>query len=69
LISLIQSYGYRLYWHLPPLYSPTNFRGDPENMFGNTISANMLCIPAEVPQSALTGLREVTGPSDQWYQS
>jgi FkbM family methyltransferase len=68
LISLIQSYGYRLYWHLPPIFSTTNFRDDPEDMFGNTISVNMLCLPVELPQSALTGLREVTGPADQWHQ-
>ena len=47
LISLIQSFGYRLYWHLPPLYRGNNYRADPENIFGNTISVNMLCLPAE----------------------
>jgi FkbM family methyltransferase len=69
LISLIRSYRYRLYWHLPPLYSPNNFRADPENMFGNTISVNMLCLPVELQQSTLTGLREVTGPADIWYRA
>jgi FkbM family methyltransferase len=69
LISLLQSYGYRLYWHLPPIYSANNFRHDPENIFGNTISANMLCLPAEWQQEALTGLRAVTGPDDHWYNA
>ena len=68
LIDLIQSYGYRLYWHLPRLYRSNNFRADPENIFGNTISVNMLCLPVEMPQSALTGLREVTGPGDIWHR-
>lgn len=36
--------GYRLYWHLPPLYNPDNFFGNEENVFGNIISRNMLCI-------------------------
>jgi FkbM family methyltransferase len=67
LISLLQLYGYRLYWHLPPIYSVHNFRGDTENVFGNTVSVNMFCLPVELPQSALTGLREVTGPADLWY--
>jgi FkbM family methyltransferase len=69
LIALIQSFGYRLYWHLPPLYSGTNFRNDPENVFGGTISVNMLCIPTEVPQSSLSVLREITSPTDQWRQN
>ena len=64
--ALIQSFGYRLYWHLPPLYNVTNFRNDFENIFGGTVSVNMLCIPAEVPQSSLSVLREITHPTDQW---
>jgi FkbM family methyltransferase len=69
LISLIQQYGYRLYWHFPPLYSAENFRSDNENIFGNTVSVNMICIPAEIPQSSLTNLREVSGPTDLWHQA
>jgi hypothetical protein len=63
LISLLQSYSYRLYWHSPPLYRADNFRGDTENIFGGKVSVNMICIPTEIPQS-LTYLREVTGPDD-----
>jgi FkbM family methyltransferase len=65
LIALIQSLGYRLYRHLPPLYSAGNFRDDPENIFGDTVSVNMLCIPAEAAQSSLSVLREITSPTDQ----
>jgi hypothetical protein len=65
LIALIQSFSYRLYSHLPPLYSAGNFRDDSENIFGDTVSVNMLCIPAEVAQSSLTVLREITSPTDQ----
>jgi FkbM family methyltransferase len=64
LISLLQLYGYRLYWHLPPLFRADNFRGDTENIFGAKVSVNMIGIPAEIPQSSLTNLREVTGPTD-----
>lgn len=66
LISLLQSYGYRLYWHLPPLFNAQNFRGDPENIFGSIVFVNMLCIPAEIPQD-MKMLREVTGPADTWH--
>jgi FkbM family methyltransferase len=66
LIGLLQSYGYRLYWYLPPIYSPDNFRGDPANIFPDAISPNMLCVAAEVPQASLSALREVSGPDDRW---
>jgi FkbM family methyltransferase len=53
IISLISEMGYRLYWHLPPLFSPDNFNGVQENIFPSIVSVNMLCIPnerrAEVP--------------------
>ena len=64
LITLLQRYDYRLYWHSPRLFSANNFRGDSENIFGDIASVNMICIPAEIPQAALTNLREVTGPTD-----
>jgi hypothetical protein len=65
LIGLLQSFGYRLYRHLPPLYSAGNFRDDPENIFGDTVSVNMLCIPAEAAQSSLAVLHEITSATDQ----
>ena len=42
LIELIWSLDYRLFWHQPPLFSPNNFSGDPENIFPGIISLNML---------------------------
>lgn len=44
LVRLIASLGYKMYWHLTPLFNPDNHRGNPENVFGNFISKNMLCI-------------------------
>lgn len=64
LIAQIQAMGYRLWWHLPPLYNEKNFRGDPENIFGHTVSANMLCLPREVPIDI--NLPEVESPDDDW---
>lgn len=66
LIALIQSYDYRLYWHVPALYNAENFRGDPENIFSQLVSVNMLCVPVEVPQT-LTMFREVSSPTDTWH--
>jgi FkbM family methyltransferase len=46
-ISLIADMGYRLYWHAPPLFSRDNFNGCADDVFGNIVSVNMLCIPKE----------------------
>ncbi len=64
LIALIQSFGYRLWWHLPRMYNPDNYRADNENIFGNIISVNMLCLPQEV-QTAID-LPEIKSPDDNW---
>jgi FkbM family methyltransferase len=61
LIGLIQQYGYDLYWHLPALYSPNNFAGNPEDVFPGVISVNMVCFPAET-QQPVANLRRVSGP-------
>ena len=44
LISLIQDCGYRLWWHIPPLFNPDNFFNIKENKFGEVSSFNMLCV-------------------------
>jgi FkbM family methyltransferase len=58
LVALLLSWRYRLYWHTPPLYSPNNFAGDPENIFGNICSMNLLCLPGEL-QITVNGLTEL----------
>jgi FkbM family methyltransferase len=47
LMALLRSWNYDLYWHLPPLFSPDNFAGDPENIFGDIVSVNVLGLAAE----------------------
>jgi FkbM family methyltransferase len=46
LVRLIQSYGYRMYHHLPLLWEEPNFRGVPVVDRG-IISINLLCVPTE----------------------
>jgi FkbM family methyltransferase len=46
-IDLIAAHDYRLYWHVPRLFSPDNFRGETRNIYGHTASLNMLCLPRE----------------------
>lgn len=66
LIALLFELGYRLYWHLPPLFNPTNFFGAQKNIFGNIVSVNMIGVPKSM-NSNLTGFREITSPADRWH--
>jgi FkbM family methyltransferase len=61
LIRFIDSLGYAMWWHNPPLYSPDNFFKNPENVFKNIVSINMLCLPKET-KANLTGFQPVELP-------
>lgn len=58
LISQISDYGYRLYWHAPPLFSPRNHNGVLKNIFGTLASLNMLCLPNESVRP-VSGLEQI----------
>lgn len=65
LIELIQSYGYRLYWHTPPLYREENFFGNRENVFPGIVSVNMLAVHPSCGIE-IHDLRTVAGPRSRW---
>lgn len=65
LIALVESFGYAMWWHLPALFNPDNFAGNTDNIYGETISVNMLCLPGEL-QTNINGMRKVSGPDDTW---
>ena len=65
LIEWLLTHGFHLYWHLPPLFNPSNYYSHIENVFGGTISINMLCVPATNPLK-VDGLREIKAPGDTW---
>jgi len=44
LIRCLDTLGYAMYWHTPPLFNPRNFFDNPRNVFVNIISRNMLCV-------------------------
>lgn len=44
LIGLLREWGYDLYWHLPPLFNPSNLAGDEENIFPDVVSVNLLAV-------------------------
>ncbi len=64
LIRLILGMGYRLFWHLPRMFNPNNYRGVAENGFGPIISINMVGVPAEQP--VRTDMREITDERCHW---
>ena len=63
LVAQLIADGYRMWWHLPPMFNPLNFRRNAENVFGSIISFNMLCLPREM-KSELDGFEEITTPKD-----
>jgi FkbM family methyltransferase len=65
LIELVQSLGYDLYWHTPPLFNAENFAGDAEDIFQGIVSINMICVPSE-SQSNVQGFRRIRSPADKW---
>jgi FkbM family methyltransferase len=46
LVAHLRSLGYDLYWHTPPFYIADNYRQNPEDVFGDTISFNVLAVPS-----------------------
>jgi FkbM family methyltransferase len=58
LVRTIDAFGYAMYWHVPPLFNPHNFRQNATNVFGDTVSINMLCVHKSVSHD-LEGLRPV----------
>lgn len=65
LIALMLELGYRLWWHLPPLFRPDNWRGEAHDVFPGIVSINLLGLPAEWGAD-VAGLRPVHGPEDDW---
>jgi FkbM family methyltransferase len=64
LFDLVEGLGYTAWWHCPPLYSPDNHAGNAENVFGEIVSVNWVCVHIDrwtgSPEAHGTALREVT---------
>ena len=63
LIELLQGLGYRLWWHLPPLFNAKNHFGNPENVFRNLVSVNMLGLH-EMSRVTVSGLKPIQDTSE-----
>jgi FkbM family methyltransferase len=61
LIEFIRGLGYRLWWHMPPLFNPDNFFGVDSNAYANIVSFNMVCQPKERSTQTFVGLQEIDG--------
>jgi FkbM family methyltransferase len=63
LVAQLIADGYRMWWHLPPLFNPDNFRRNADNVFSAIMSFNMLCLPREAA-TELDGFQEITNPDE-----
>ena len=59
LIDFLLQRGYRLYWHIPPLFNPANCFNVSRNVYGNVASFNMLGVPGSRNIEETAGLREI----------
>ena len=66
LIEHLQSMGYILFWHCPPLFNANNYFRCDTNIFDRIVSINMLCMPSELPPLEAEGLQAVKG-KDDWF--
>jgi FkbM family methyltransferase len=58
LIALLLEEGYRLWWHIPKLFSADNYFKVEQNIYGNVASCNMVC--ARNASRAFADLPEIT---------
>src|SRR6266550_2101390 len=46
-VGMLHGLGYRVMWHLAPLFNPRNWAMRAKNVFGNTLSLNLLALPKD----------------------
>jgi len=62
LIQWLFDHDYRLWWHMPQLFNPANFRGVRENSYQGVVSLNMLGVHKSIEMPA--GMLEVVDVHD-----
>ena len=63
LLGALLDLDYRVWWHLPPIFNPRNYRRVRRNLFPRIVSFNLLCLPAE-RRTQVQGMRPVTSTGD-----
>jgi hypothetical protein len=70
LIQFLLGMDYSLWWHVTTLYNEDNYAANSNNVFGGTVSVNMLCIPSEKMDDArkaiVANMPPITSPNDWW---
>lgn len=61
LIVSIMEMKFDLWWHIVRLFRPNNRAGTRQNIFGNVVSVNMLCVPCERGMK-VTGMSKIDDP-------
>lgn len=64
LVKMINTLGYQLWWHQPPLFDQNNFANNTNNVFGNIVSLNILCLPKGMQMDF--DLQPVVDPEMPW---
>lgn len=66
LIARLWDLGYDVWWHAVPLFRSDNRASTPHNIFGNTVSLNIMCLPIEMHEPDIMILlgRKVSDPSE-----
>ncbi|NUB12918.1 FkbM family methyltransferase [Azospirillum brasilense] len=68
LIAMLQGLGYRLWWHIVPIYNPANHAGNRYDAFPSVVSLNLLGLPEGRPCPMQT-LPPVIGPGQSWREA
>ncbi len=63
LLTMLEAFRYRAYWHFPPVFNPDNFYGQSDDIFGKIVSVNVFCVPEE-SDVQLAGMRRVKSPQE-----
>lgn len=64
LISALFDLEYRMWWHLPWHFNPSNLAGQGENIFPDAASFNLICLPRESAPDDIEGGVEVKSPAE-----
>lgn len=67
LIAHILEQDYRAFWHVHTLFNSRNYADKADNVFGGTVSCDMLCLPRDMASRLPDDhpMKEVTGPEDE----
>jgi FkbM family methyltransferase len=63
-LSWLRDRGYVLYWHFSYFFEARNFRGNSDNVFGQSGDINALAIPQE--RNLPVNLPAISGPDADW---